>query len=552
MVFAGRILQNRTRLLVMLLASLALLLAACGAPTSGDDPTTQAAAENSSEAAADETAGAGGEGDMAAVPGERELLVVGVQGLPGALDPAGELSNVGTRVTYSIFDTLIRRDFLDNDKLVPGLAVAWERPSDTVLELQLREGVTFHNGDPFTAHDVKFTFDRLNDPDTTLVGARGYFVGFKEITVVDDYTVQIETHEPDPLIEKRLSSWGSWIVPRDYIQAVGGDEAFAQAAIGTGPYRIIEMTTDNELVLERYDGYWGELPPAQNLIFRVIPEPSTRVTALLNGEVDIITNIPPDLISTMQGNAEVELKQVPLANVHVLRYNTHHPVLQDKRLRQAMNLAIDRQLLIDTLWDGKAVPVRSHQFEEYGDMFNPDRPYTEYNLERARELVAESDYDGTMINYETQAQYYTLGLQAGEAIVEMWREAGINAQIRLRQPGDNITPEESMVANWSNSSILADPDGTLWRSWGAESNVQARYWDAPEEFNALGWEARSTLDPEVRFNNYQRMLDIWEDEAPGTVLYIPVENYGVRADVDWEPYPFYYMDFRAYNLAFDE
>ena len=173
-----------------------------------------------------------------------------------------------------------------------------------------------------------------------------------------------------------------------------------------------------------------------------------------------------------------------------------------------------------------------------------------YDPERAKELVAASGYDGALINYETEANYYTNGLQAGQAIVEMWKAVGINAEIRLRQPGETIPVEESMVANWSNSSILADPDGTLWRLWGEKSGVQKNYWTAPEEFNRLGNEARTTLDKELRFTNYQQMLDIWEDEAPGTVLYIPVENYGVAKDVLWQPYPFYYSDFRAYNLSF--
>ena len=522
---------RRYPLLIWLLLAV-IALAACAAP----------AAATSGEAAPVAASG----------PVEREVMYVGVQGLPGGMDPTDELSNVGTRVTYSVFDTLIRRDFLDHNKLVPSLATAWERTSDTVLRLTLRQGVTFHNGDPFTAEDVKFTFDRILADDSTLAEAKGYFASFKEVRVVDDYTVEIETTEPDPVLEKRLSSWASWIVPKKYIEEIGGNEAFAQAAVGTGPYRVVSLDPDNELVTERYEGYWDVLPPVKQIIFKVIPEASTRVTALLNGEVDMITNIPPDQIATLQSADNVELKQIPLANIHVLRYNTNHPVLQDKRLRQAMNLAIDRQLLIDTLWNGVAVPLRSHQFEEYGDLFNPDRPYTPYDPERAKQLVSESDYDGSVINYETEADYYTNGLQAAQAIIEMWREVGINAQIRLRQPGESIPAAESMVANWSNSSVLADPDGTLWRSWGRQSATQKNYWSAPEEFNRLGVEARSVLDPQVRYDDYQRMLDIWEDEAPGTVLYIPVENYGVAKGVAWSPYPFYYMDLRAYNLSFSK
>jgi len=522
-----------------LILAVALVMAACTAPAA---PATGGNAEAGADVATSDA-----EGRAVA----RDELLVGVQGLPGGMDPAAELSNVGTRVTYNVYDTLIRRNFLNNNVLEPALATSWERIDDLTLELKLREGVTFHNGEPFGADDVKFTFDRFKNDDSAAASAKGYFSTFDTIEVVDDLTVRIHTLAPDPLIENRLSSWASWIVPKDYIEA-NGEEEFARNGIGTGPYMIAEYEPSDVLSLDVYENYWEELPPINRLTFRVIPEASTRVTALINGEVDIITNIPPDQVAALDAADNVEVRSIPLANMHVLRYNTNNPVLADKKLRQAMNLAIDRQLLIDTLWGGEAVPLRGHQFEEYGDMFNSDRPYTAYHPERAKQLVAESDYNGEVINYETEANYYTNGLAAGQAIVEMWKAVGINAEIRLRQPGESIPAEESMVANWSNSSVLADPDGTLWRSWGDLSSLQRNYWTPPAEFNELGNEARSTLDKETRYNDYQRMLDIFEEEAPGTVLYVPIEKYGVAKDVQWTPYSFYYTDFRAYNLGFSE
>lgn len=482
---------------------------------------------------------------------EREELIIGVQGLPESLDPAAELSNVGTRVSYTPYDTLIRRDFLNDNEHVPSLALSWERLSDTVLELKLREDVTFHNGDPLTAEDVVFTFERMLDAseDSPLREGASYFSGFAGVEALDDHTVRIETVAPDPLIVKRLASWASWIVPKGYIEEVGEDE-FRRTGMGTGPYRFVSFDPDNELVLERYDDYWGEPVPVRRLIFRVIPEVAARVTALINQEVDIITNVPPDQVRAIRDASNVEVRSIPLANTHVLSYNTHHPALQDKKLRQALNLAIDRQLIIDTIWGGEAVLKRSHQFEEYGPLYNPERPIMPYDPDRARQLVEESSYDGELIEYQLQAGYYTNGEQVAQAIVPMWQEIGINAEVRIKE--SSTAGAERMVHTWSNSSILADPDGCLWRSWGAESGSQKNYWDAPEEFNALGLEARTTLDEQKRYENYQRMLDIWEDEAPGTVLYDPVEFYGVNQSVNWSPYSFYYMDFRAYNLSFNE
>lgn len=481
----------------------------------------------------------------------REAMTIAVAGLPATMDPAKELSNVGTRVSYSIYDTLIRRDFFDTNKHLPWLASARERMDDLTLVLKLRDGVTFHNGDKLTAEDVKYTFDRhQNDPD--LVEAKGYFESFDTVEVVDASTVKITTKAPDPLLEKRLASWASWIVPRAHIEKVGVD-AFRKNGMGTGPYKVSRFDSDNQLVLERWDGYWDEKVPVKRVTFRVIPEVATRVTALLNGEAQIITNIPPDQTKTLQGNASVELRDIPLANMHTLYYNAKHPTLKSEKLRQALNLGIDRKLLVDTLWNGRAVLTRSHQFEEYGPLYNPHRPFLPYDKARAKALVTESGYKGETITYRTQAAYYTNGLQAGEAIVAMWKEIGINAQIWLVGPSDRLVPEELNVANHSNSSILADPDGAFWRIWGSANSIQKNYWTpADPEFNKLGQEARSILDEKKRYENYQKMLDIWEKEAPGTVLYIPVENYGVSKEVNWSPYPFYYMDLRAYNLSFNK
>jgi peptide/nickel transport system substrate-binding protein len=482
---------------------------------------------------------------------EREELIVGVQGLPATLDPARELSNVGTRVSYTPYDTLIRRDFLNNNEHVPSLATSWEQVTDTELTLQLRDDVTFHNGTPFTADDVVFTFERmLNAPaDSELAEARTYFSTFSAVERIDDHAVRITTAEPDPLIIKRLASWASWIVSKQYIEEVG-EEEFLRTGMGTGPFRFVSFDPDNELVMERYDGYWGDTPSLTRLTFRVIPEVAARITALVNDEVQLITNVPPDQVATIENAGNVEVRDVPLANVHVLQYNTKHPLLDDKKLRQALNLGIDRQLIIDAIWGGNAIPKRSHQFEEYGPLYNPDRPLTPYDPEAAQQLLSESDYAGETIPYQLAAGYYTNGEQVAQAIVQMWQEIGINAEVQISEEG--INGSDRVVHTWSNSSRLADPDGSLWVLWGEGSNMQEQYWDAPEEFNRLGQEARTTLDQQVRYENYQRMLDIWEDEAPGTVLYDPVEFYGVSTAVNWSPYSFYYMDFRSYNLSFNE
>ena len=558
------------------------LLAACGeddetepttAPASGqsadptptdepevedtDDDDDEADEEPTPEDADEEPTPEDTDADTPAPSGDRPVLKVGVQGLPESLDPYLHLSNVGTRVTYSIFDHLLERNFRVGDppgtgsEILPMIADGWERIDDLTLEMTLRDDVVFHNGDPMTAEDVKFTFDRmLIDPPEELLSPKAYIDTVTEIEVVDDYTVRFTTAEPDPLLEIRLTSWATWIIPKNYVEEVGND-AFALNPIGTGPYSFVELRPDEILVLDSHDQYFGGLPPASRVEFQVIPETAGRVAALVSGEVHIITNIAPDQVASLEGSSNVEVRSVPLANCHVVRYNARHPHLQDKLIRQALNLSIDRELLVEALWGGRAELMRNHQFTEYGEMYNPERPYRPYDPDAARELLQQSSYNNEVIEFRTAPAYYTLAPEAAQAIVQMWQDIGVNAEVAvLDNPyGDGV--ENIMVTNWSNSSFTADPDGAFWLRWGDATGTQRDFW-TPENprFNELGNAARKTLDKEFRFDAYQEMLDIWTDEAPGTELYIPVENYGVRTDVDWMPYSFYYMDLRPSNLSF--
>lgn len=488
---------------------------------------------------------------------ERPVLALGVTGLPDGLDPAVDI-NIGAngfRTLYSVYDRLIHRDFLDGG-LEPGLARSWTWRSDTVFELALREDVTFHDGQALTSADVAYTFQRILDPDSDFVTARGTFANIASVDAVDAFTVRIRTKAPDPVLEQVLTMQEAAILPERAYQAAGGLSEFNQMPVGTGPYRVSSFSTGERLELVAHDDYWGGEPTASSVVFRVIPETTARITALVNGEVDIAASIPPDQLGPVERFDDVEVRAASLDNIHMLRYNTNHPVLRDRRLRRALNLAIDRQLLSDALWAGAARVPRSHQFEAFGDLYDDERPLPAFDPEMARHLVDASGYGGEPVYLNAHATWYVNGLPAAEAIVEMWRDVGIQAEVRV-VPGPaelfGLDPEDpnAMVNSWSNSMRFADPAGGLWSTWNPAGPPQASgYWDAPEAFNRLGSASLQITDPEQRRANYLRMLDIWEAEAPGTVLYHPVEYYGVRSDVSWQPYSDFYIDLRPQNLSF--
>lgn len=478
---------------------------------------------------------------------ELEILKIGVADLPKHMDPMRDVGNVGIRIHYNIFETLLQADQKTDFSPKQMLAEEWKRVDDYSVEFKLKKGVKFHNGDEMTAKDIKYSFDRLKKGLQGMELAASLMNGIKDVEVVDDYTVKLTTETVDPILEDRIaSSWGAWVLPADYLEEVG-DEEFAVHPVGTGPY-MVESYSPQKVVLERFEDYWGEKPAAKRIEYIVYPETSARITALVTGEVDIITQLPPDQLASVETQKGLNVISKNISNMHVLVFNTQYGPLKDKKVRQALSLAIDRQLLADTLWAGKAVVPRGHQFTEYGDMYLDDYPLAEYNLEKAKQLIAESSYNGETIEYELRSGYYTFGNEAAEAIVDMWKQIGVNAKVVFTEK-----VEYKQASNWSNTMRFPDPVGGLWLLWGPGSTASKKHWvDMSDEFIAKGEELASITDMEKRKTLEREMMEIWDEEAPGAVLYYPFESWGVRDGIEWEPYSSQTMDFRAENFKVTE
>lgn len=303
-------------------------------------------------------------------------------------------------------------------------------------------------------------------------------------------------------------------------------------------------------MLDAFDDYWMGKPTARGVTFREIPELAARVAALQAGDVDLITNVPPDQVSQLRRREGIDVRSVVLANVHVLTFDERGPVMADKRIRQALGLSIDRKLLVDTLWDGAAVVPAGHNYPEYGDMFLQGRALR-YDPDAAKTLLKEAGYKGEKIVYRTMPHYYTNALKAAQVMIEMWKAVGINAELQVVENFNQMRAAGQQIGNNSNSTRLPDPLGSIWLSWGPQSVFQvAKHWTSTQAFNAAGRALEAETDPAKRKQLFKTMLDAWEDEAPGTVLYQPAEFYAVRKHVKWRPYTFYFMDLRPDNLSF--
>ncbi|WP_422367422.1 ABC transporter substrate-binding protein [Pelagibius sp.] len=501
---------------------------------------------------------------------ERPGITVAVNKLPRALDPGDQTGTVDVRVYYSIFDTLIRRDFITpaadgGTRLLPGLATSWERINPTTLEFKLRQDVTCHDGNPFTADDVVATFspERLRGAGSFYPKGRIYFSHVAEVQKVDDFTVRFVTERPDLVLEHRLSSYTSFIVCDEALNAFRKDgveaalwldeaaKALRWNPVGTGPYKFKDYQKNDRVTLVSHDDYFEGRPSAESITFREVPEVSARIAGVVSGEYDIAVEVPPDQWAVLDRYDDVTMKTVTLDNSHVLVFNTQHPQLQDKKLRHALSLAIDRQKLIDGLWKGQTFTPKGHQLPSFGPMYDSDRAGYVFDPEKARQLIKESGYDGEEIVYRLIPGYYLNNVKTAQAIQEMWRDVGINSKLMFVESFKKVREEDTMIYAWSNTYRIPDPTGALIANWGPNASTQRKYkyFQPAPAFNEMADRLFGMDNMAERRDVFTEMLDIFEDDMPMTILYNPLVSFAMNNRVDWTPYSLFFMDFRPSNFT---
>ena len=483
-------------------------------------------------------------------------LVIAVQNNPPTLEPTIWTYNVSLRTLYNVFDFPIDTDFAEGWTLRPGLATAWQRIDDSTLELTLRQGVLFHDGTEMTAEDVAFSWgpERILGEDAPGFGTCSlYLGGIDRVEVVDRYTVRVVTRNPDPLLERRLASWCSQVVSRAAYQAAADPDAWGLAPVGTGPYRVADFVPGDRLVLEAHDAYWGGAPVFRTVRFQVVPEQAARIAGLAAGDFDMITEVDPDQMAAIEAAADARVVGGPIANYRVLNIDTDTGWLADARVRRALGLAIDRDLIVETLWAGQVgVPANGFQWDAYGDTFIAEVTGPHYDPEQAAALLAEAGYDGSPIVYRTQAGYYTAELLTAQAVADMWRAVGVTVDLQVVENwGQVFAQPVDAVFNGSMNMNFPDLLGTLYPLYGPTGFIRssAQAWDN-QRFVEIGQALATEFDIETRRALHREALEIFHDVDPPSILLHELGMlYGIRNDIDWTPYPLPYMDLRARNLS---
>jgi peptide/nickel transport system substrate-binding protein len=487
---------------------------------------------------------------------ERPDFVVAVQKNPPTLEPLRENSNVAMRVIYNVLDTLIDIDFNDDFKLIPGLATSWERIDGKTLEFKLRTGVKCHNGEDFDAEDVAFSFGPVRFLDEKAPGwpvAKQYLGGLQGVEVIDSHTVRVSSKKADPLLERRMSNYMGQIICKDaYLAAKDWDE-WSRNVVGTGPYKLTEMKTGEYIKLTAFDDYWGNKAPAKTVTFKIVPEIAARVAGLTTGEFDIVTEIPPDQLKSINETAGITTAGGAIRNIRTIDYDKTNPVMSDPRIRQALSLSIDRQLIVEALFNGQTTVPRGMQQKLFGDMYLEDWPELEYNPDKAKALLKEAGYDGGEIHYRVLSNYYTLELSTAQILLEMWKDVGLNVILDVKENWSQIEEdtESRSIHNASNTAVYPDPVGQIWRRYGPNGGMQRRGEWTNEEFNSLGDILETSTDLSERRDTIRKMLEIFHNTDPaGTPLYALTMFYGKRDNFDWTALGYEYMSLRAENLKF--
>jgi peptide/nickel transport system substrate-binding protein len=450
------------------------------------------------------------------------------------MDPGRSTQVLTVNYFANLYDTLTRWD--TSLKLQPGLATAWKNVNETTWEFTLRPGVKFHDGSPLTAEDVKATFERNMIPGKTVV--QSGFATFEAVQILNATTIRIVTKKPDPLVPVRVAQMGAYILPARLTTDEGVKE-LARKPVGSGAYKFVEWIRDDRLVMDANREWWGwggKPPSVDRIIWKPIPDDFARLSALQRGEVDVITNVPPDQMKI------VKTLTATSTRFAVLTMNTTQAPLSDKRVRQALHYALDMSSIVKNLYAGQGRPFTGGVADtDFG--FNPAlKPYP-YDPAKAKALLAEAGYAGQELT--TYAGYGTMvsDKQLLETIADMWSQVGVKVKVemmemarRQKMLNDRTTPPNGMLLGNPQSTLL-DADGSLWRIWHP-NGFNGKYWvgnQPGQRFHDLMEQARYSLDQKKRKEIYTEATRIVHDEKPWIELFQEVVIYGVSKRVIFKP-----------------
>jgi len=437
-------------------------------------------------------------------------------------------------VGWHLFDNLLYRD-PETMKIVPHLVTSWKTIDDLTWEFKLRRDVKFHNGYPFTAKDVKFTIDRVLNPDQKSP-QRPQHAAIKAVEIIDDYTFRIQTHKPYPILLERLTNLQ--MISEKYTREKG-DTYVALNPVGTGPYKFVSWKKGQELALEANENYWKGTPSVKTLVWRTIPETTTQIAELLAGGVDFIESVPPDQIDLINKSGVTRIVEVPILRVAFIWLDgmgrSGPNPFQDKKVRQAINYAANIDGYIKHIMKGRAVRIATVASPlAFG--YDPSITPYPYDPEKAKKLLAEAGYpNGFEVRHVNSHQRIPGQRQFIEALHADLAKVGIRMSIQeYTDEGPLATVIREGKAgpmyqmSWGYYSVF-DCDSIFYDQLTPHSKWS--YWWSDETTKMIE-QARNSMDPEFRKKTYSRLQHIVKEEAPFLFMWQYVMVWGLSSKID--------------------
>lgn len=484
-------------------------------------------------------------------------LVVGLKTEPSSLDPQYHSLTPNTQIALTIFDPLVRAD--DKLKPTPALAELWSVDGD-VWTFKLRPNVKFSDGTPLTADDVVFTFERVPKVPNSPSPFTLYLKDVAKTEAVDPHTVRITTKGPSPLLLPNLGQ-----IPILSKKAASGPAPEGKTTtelnagdglVGTGPYKLVSWRRGAELVLARNDNYWGQKPVWDKVIYKPMTNAASRVAALLAGDVDMIEDPPTDDLPKLKSNKSLHIQETPSVRVMYVAMDQYaeptpgvtdaegKPLaknpLKDKRVREALSLAIDRKAIQERVMGGVSQPAGN--LLPYG-MFGASKAHSEApkpDVNKAKALLKEAGYpEGFNIILGAPSGRYINDSKVAQAIASMWSRIGVKTSVEASAPPVFFKNRDSYkysayLAGWSVTSgemsnalgslaVTSDP------SKGLGTTNRGRY--SNPKMDELYMQAATTMDDAKRAELLSRAADMVMDDYGILPIHFELSVWAMKNDI---------------------
>jgi peptide/nickel transport system substrate-binding protein len=467
---------------------------------------------------------------LAAPAGEVKIALAAE---PNTFDPHLTVGRNTQIFIVNVYDGLTARDGQGN--LVPALAESWKRLNPTTWQFILRKGVKFHNGDDFNAEAVKFTLDRATNPETkaTIISEMSTIASTE---VVDPYTVNVVTKAPDFLLPVRLGELFGLMLSPKHTNAMG-KEAIATKPNGTGPFKLVAWTKNEQMVLEANESYWRGAPKVKRIIVRPILEDAARIAALQAGEVDLIAPIPHARVAELKRNDKLVIKTIAAPRIFHVTIDVRKAPFDNVKVRQALNHAVDVNAIVKSLYFGHG--TRLATVVDKGALgYDPRvQPYA-YDPKKARALLAEAGHPN---GFETEFDSFTGSIadhsKPAEAVVGYLNKAGIKAKQNLFEFAAfgprRVQNRTAPLFIYSIGNAYLEPSWVI--RWMTQGGLGMHYKNP--KLDEMLTRIEATDDPKKRGPMYSDVQKLLKEEAPFIFLFQADAVFGMSTRIDYTPRP---------------